>query len=155
MATIRVAIETAAKRCFATAIDWPGWSRAGKSEDEARARLADYARRYARAVAGTGHPLPDRLTFRAVERVGGGAGTEFGVPSSALRDDTDALGDAELERLAAILAAAWSAFDEAARRAEGVELRRGPRGGGRDLPKIVNHVLEAEEAYLVQLGHRR
>ena len=31
---------------------------------------------------------------------------------------------------------------------------KGPRGGGRDLPKMQLHVLEAEEAYLAQLGSR-
>ena len=51
--------------------------------------------------------------------------------------------------------AAWKAFDAAAQRAQGRELRLGPRGGGRSLEKMVNHVLEAEEAYLTQLGSRR
>jgi hypothetical protein len=36
----------------------------------------------------------------------------------------------------------------------GVELTRGPRGGGRDLEKIIGHVREAEVAYLGQLGSR-
>jgi hypothetical protein len=35
-----------------------------------------------------------------------------------------------------------------------VELTRGPRGGGRDLPKILGHVSEAERAYLAKLGSR-
>ena len=36
-----------------------------------------------------------------------------------------------------------------------MELRKGPRGGGRDLDKIIDHVVGAEESYLVQLGGPR
>src|SRR5262249_42417844 len=35
---------------------------------------------------------------------------------------------------------------------QGVELAKGPRGGGRDLERIVGHVLDAEKAYLHKLG---
>ena len=34
----------------------------------------------------------------------------------------------------------------------GIELRKGPRGGGRDLAKMLGHVVGAEESYLGQLG---
>ena len=30
--TIAVSIEAAPKKAFATAVDWPGWSRSGKTE---------------------------------------------------------------------------------------------------------------------------
>jgi hypothetical protein len=33
-----------------------------------------------------------------------------------------------------------------------LELRKGPRGGGRDLDKIREHVLEADEAYVSEAG---
>ena len=32
------------------------------------------------------------------------------------------------------------------------ELRKGPRGGGRDTSKIVAHVVEADEAYAREMG---
>lgn len=51
-----------------------------------------------------------------------------------------------------ILGAIWAAFDEAVAGAEGMELRKGPRGGGRELAAIVNHVVEADAAYLRKLG---
>jgi hypothetical protein len=51
-----------------------------------------------------------------------------------------------------ILRACWRGFDEAAKAATGKELRKGPRGGGRDLRQIIRHVMEAEVAYLGQLG---
>jgi hypothetical protein len=42
-------------------------------------------------------------------------------------------------------------------RATGRELRKGPRGGGRDLEKILDHVLEADRGYLARLAwkHKR
>jgi hypothetical protein len=52
----------------------------------------------------------------------------------------------------ALLEAAWAAFDAAARKADGVTLTLGPRGGGRQVPKMVEHVREAEAAYVHQLG---
>lgn len=36
--------------------------------------------------------------------------------------------------------------------AAGRELRKGPRGGGRDIEKIIEHVLEADKNYLSKLG---
>jgi hypothetical protein len=70
------------------------------------------------------------------------------------KGDTAPLRGAELDRQRAILVAAWDAFDAAARRAEGKTLTVGPRGGGRSLAKMTGHVLEAEIAYLGQLGRR-
>jgi len=53
-----------------------------------------------------------------------------------------------------LLEAAWASFDAAARAARGVRLTTGPRGGGRSREKMIGHVLEAELAYLGQLGSR-
>jgi hypothetical protein len=152
MATVKVALETGAKRTFAIALDWPGWARAGKSEEEALANLADYASRYAKAV---GAAELARATFDVVERLKGSAGTDFGVPSATARADRRSLTAVQLDRERRLLEAAWKAFDGAARRARGRELRLGPRGGGRGLEKMEGHVMEAEEAYLTQLGSRR
>jgi hypothetical protein len=151
---VRVAIETGPKRVFATAIDWPGWSRGARSEDDALEALRAYGPRYAAVVSGSvPFALPsDPKAFRLDERVAGGAGTDFGVPSSVIAADEERVDDAELDRLIAILRACWTAFDAAAAAAEGVELRKGPRGGGRELPKIRGHVRESDEAYVHQLG---
>ena len=46
-------------------------------------------------------------------------------------------------------------FDRAAEAAAGIELSKGPRGGGRDVPKMIEHVSGAEELYLSGLGNRR
>ncbi|MGH2457225.1 MAG: hypothetical protein ACRDHD_13325, partial [Candidatus Limnocylindria bacterium] len=53
-----------------------------------------------------------------------------------------------------LLEAAWRAFDAAAERATGAELRKGPRGGGRELGRIRSHVDGADEGYLTKLGSK-
>ncbi len=58
----------------------------------------------------------------------------------------------EFTRLQSILVACWRSIDQAALTAQGLELRKGPRGGGRDLGKILAHVMEAELAYLAMIG---
>lgn len=93
--------------------------------------------------------------LRVVDRLKGTSGTDFGIPSLPAGIDGDALPSPELQRQRALLEAAWAAFDAAAEAARGLELRKGPRGGGRTLTRIVAHVLEAEEAYRHQLGSRQ
>ena len=99
-------------------------------------------------------PCPAASDIEIVQRLKGGGGTEFGVPGTAARDESRPLAGDELERQVALLRAAWAAFDAAATKAVGVELRKGPRGGGRELEKIIGHVREAETAYLGQLGSK-
>jgi hypothetical protein len=88
------------------------------------------------------------------ERLRGGSTTEFGAPGEIPSADDRPLDAAELARQRGLLEAAWGALDRAAEAAMGVELRRGPRGGGRDLPKILEHVMRAEQGYLAKLGAR-
>jgi hypothetical protein len=152
-----VVVETSSKRTFASASDWPGWSRSGRTEEDALRALVDYGPRYATVAqrAGLEFVAPNKASdVKVARRVKGGSGTDFGVPSSAWPDDDRRVDDRELARQVALLEAAWAVFDETARAARGAELRKGPRGGGRDLDKIVDHVIEAEEAYLGQLGAR-
>ncbi|MGH2357508.1 MAG: hypothetical protein ACRDGJ_05785 [Candidatus Limnocylindria bacterium] len=155
---IGVYLEIAGKRTFACAIAWPGWSRSGKTPDLALEALLASAPRYARVVRASGlggFGAPGAVSdLEVVERLEGGSGTDFGVPSATPGADRERLSDVELARQAVLLEASWSAFDTGATAARGVELRKGPRGGGRDLDKIVEHVLEAERAYLTQLGSR-
>jgi hypothetical protein len=49
------------------------------------------------------------------------------------------------------MAAAWAILDRVAKGSP-AELRKGPRGGGRDRDKMLRHVLEAEAAYARVLG---
>jgi hypothetical protein len=154
---LAVVLERGEKKVFAVARDWPGWSRSGRSAEDAIATLLSYAPRYAQVVktAGVKGPLPDAdAPADVVERHRGGSGTDFGVPGVPTKADAAPLDGAELSRQRAILEAAWAAFDAAARRAKGKTLSVGPRGGGRTLAKMTAHLIEAEVAYLGQLGSR-
>jgi hypothetical protein len=152
---IAVYVETGAKRVFASAVEWPGWSRGAKDERAALQALAAYGSRYAEVVGPAPRGVADSSAFSVVKRLKGNSGTDFGVPTLGLPADTNPIDDVELDRLEEILRASWGAFDKAARAAKGHTLRKGPRGGGRDLDKIAAHVFEAEEAYIVQLGASR
>jgi hypothetical protein len=90
--------------------------------------------------------------FEVVERVEGDATTDFGAPGRVLASDSTALDDAGLRRIQQILQACWLALDEAIEQATGKTLTVGPRGGGRQLDGIFEHVVEAERGYLSLLG---
>lgn len=150
---IAVSIEAAPKKAFATAVDWPGWSRSGKTEGLAIEALGGHAARYA-AVARLAGEKADPLespTFEVVERIAGGAGTEFGVPGNVTDHDRRRVRAAEAARLVAIVEAAWRTFDKVAAAAPS-ELRKGPRGGGRDTARIVDHVVGSEQSYANSMG---
>lgn len=156
-AGIAVYLEAGTKRTFAGALDWPGWCRGGPDEGAALQALLDYGPRYAHALraARLGFRAPaDVSKFAVVERLAGGAGTDFGAPEAVPAADAAPVDDAELRRFQSVLRACWRALDAAAEAARGRELRKGPRGGGRDLAPIVRHVLDADRAYLARLGRK-
>jgi hypothetical protein len=154
--TLRVYLERGGKRTFAGAIDWPGWARSGRNEEEALDLLLAHAPRYARVAGSAKVPFtaPADGQFAIVEELTGGGSTDFGVPGEAPSQDSDPLTGKELLRQQALLKACWRAFDAAARSAKGHTLKTGPRGGGRNVAKMTGHVLEAEVAYLGALGSR-
>ena len=151
---VLVTIEHTPKKTFATAADWPGWSRSGTTEGAALEALAAYAPRYA-VIADAQHRRfaatvgPD--DFEIVERRQGSAGTDYGVPSHPTEHDTRPTEAEEAARLAGLVEAAWAFFDRTAAVAPEA-LRKGPRGGGRDTSKVVSHVMEADRAYAGQIG---
>lgn len=149
-----VYLETGPKKSFACAIDWPGYCRSGKTDGEALEALTLYGDRYLAAVGpASGFSAPSSAGDLVVrERLKGGSGTDFGIPSGEATADGRPVDASELSRLRSLLTAAWAAFDAIAQAASGRELRTGPRGGGRDLDKIVDHVLGAEEAYVKGIG---
>jgi hypothetical protein len=154
---IDVYLEVGRRRVFAGALDWPGWCRSGRDADAAGQALIAYGPRYAAAIgrAGRGFKPPrDVSALEVVERIEGNATTDFGAPGVAPVSDARPLEDAEAERLATLLQACWATLDRAAGAASGAVLRKGPRGGGRELDAIVRHVLEADKAYLSRLGRR-
>jgi hypothetical protein len=150
-------LEVGAKRTFAGAVDWPGWCRAGRDEAAALEALLGAGRRYANVLRGTrlGFESPqERSRLTVVEHLRGDATTDFGAPSIAPQADARPIDDAELRRSRSILRACWRSFDAAVDGARGKTLAKGPRGGGRDLRKIVDHVLDAEGSYLRMVGRK-
>ncbi len=152
-----VYVERGSKRTFASAVDWPGYARVGRDERNALENLAAYGPRYARVVSRS------RLGFRAprdaddlvvVRRVAGTGGTDFGVPEVPAPDDAEPIDEAERKRLISLLRASWRALDTAAEAARDKTLAKGPRGGGRSLPAILDHVRDAEGAYLTRLASK-
>jgi hypothetical protein len=150
-----VYLESGQKRAVAGVLDWPGWCRVGRDEDAALRALADHQPRYARILRGTEYAAAlavPALTFTIAERLAGNATTNFGVPGQPPAWDLTPLDAASARRYRIVLGAIWRGFDAAAAVATGAELRRGPRGGGRDLDGIVWHTLGAERGYLAGRG---
>jgi hypothetical protein len=150
---IAVTIETTPKKAFASAADWPGWSRGAKTEELALEALVAYTARYAPIAEAVGgfRKAVEVEDLDVVERQAGSSGTEFGVPSQPSDHDRRPLTTADAERLARLVEAAWAAFDRIAAAAP-EELRKGPRGGGRNTAKIVAHVMDSDRAYANEIG---
>lgn len=151
--SITVVVEVGSKKVFASALDFPGWARSGRSEADAIAALVAYAPRFAPVAAAAGVRLPNDLTVDVIERVTGNATTDFGAPAIPAAAEADPGDEAHRARAAALVVAAWAEFARVERVAPR-ELRKGPRGGGRDTDAIREHVLEAEQAYKGKLGIR-
>jgi hypothetical protein len=157
---IAVLIEAVPKRAFAAALDWPGWVRPGRDEATALSALASYAARYRDVAALAGEALPATAfkeasdgAFEIAERLEGTATTSFGAPDRVATADVQPIDEQVAARLAALVEAAWTTFDRVAAGAPS-ELRKGPRGGGRDRDDVARHVLAAETAYIRKLGLR-
>ena len=139
---IRVMVEQGKKKTVASAFDWPGWERGGKSEAEALAILETYRPRYARVakLAGLAKDFSAIGSFKVVERVAGSGMTDYYTLSfKSATAERKPMTEAECERKLALLRASWAYFDDVA---SGVsaELRKGPRGGGRERDDIIRHV---------------
>ncbi len=150
-----VVLEVVPTRAFASAVDWPGWCRSGRTPDDALRELAAYADRYAlvarSARARFAAAAADELTV--VHETPGDATTGFGAPSRPAPTDSRNLTRAEADRQVRLLRACWDALDRLAVEAP-ERLRKGPRGGGRDRDQVVAHVLEAERSYARTIGVR-
>jgi hypothetical protein len=76
------------------------------------------------------------------------------VPSVLAPAETRPIDVVTAQRNVALLRAAWDMLEEVVM-ASSAELRKGPRGGGRDRDGIWHHVIEAERAYARKIGVRR
>lgn len=146
--TVRAVVErgTRGNKAVAFALDWPGWSRGARSPEQALVTLEAYRSRYRPIAAGAG--LTDEFdgagAIEVVEdRVGTGSTDFWGIsfaPSSFEHDPMDA---DEMERKLRLVRAAWDYFDQVGSRVS-AEMRKGPRGGGRDRDRIIRHTIRTE-----------
>jgi hypothetical protein len=158
---IAVSLEVSPRMSFASALDWPGWCRAGRDESAALQMLASYAERYAPVAEQAGVSFPSAVAFDVVERVPGGPTTAFAAPEcrrpfpqKTVEAERAEVTAAAARRLVGLVIAAWAVFGEVAA-VSPAELRKGPRGGGRDRDKLIGHVIGAETAYARKLGVKR
>ncbi len=144
---VRVLVEQGKKRrVVACAFDWPGWDRSARIGEDALAVLDSYRPRYARVagLAGYGAEFAAAGDLDVVERLDGIGMTDYyGLSGRAAAAEHEAMTDADCERKIALLQASWATFDDFAARVS-AELRKGPRGGGRERDEIIQHVNGAE-----------
>ncbi len=155
---LRVTLEIGpkSKQVVAVAPDWPGLERGAKTEEAAIARLQAYRARYAPVaqLADMGAQFAASTTVDVVERYTGTGSTDFWGISFAFSDfDQQAMSSDELERELTLTQACWAFFDGVRSRVS-AEMRKGPRGGGRDRDRIVRHTLGAEQDFAAKLGVR-
>jgi hypothetical protein len=145
------------RKSAAFAIDWPGWSRGGSTAERAFATLEAYRARYRpiAVLAGMEAEFAVAGPLEIVQdKVGTGSTDFWGISFSPSAFEMDPMTDDELERKLALLQAAWTFFDGVALRVS-EEMRKGPRGGGRDRTRIVRHVIRNEsEDFAKRVGLR-
>lgn len=151
--SLRIGIEEGNKKSFATAVDYPGWCRWGKTTEDAIDALIAYRERYndVLTLEHVRHSPANTSQIEIVQTVPGSPTTEFGAPDKAFDLENEPLQEADLERTVRIVRASWEYLDQTAARVN-EKLQKGPRGGGRDRSKMLAHVLEAERSYVRFLG---
>ena len=156
---VRTVIERGpkGKKSVAFSLDWPGWSRGAKSPELALETLASYRERYRPIpdLAGMAREFDAAGPLEIVEdRVGTGSVDFWGISFSPSSTEQGPMGEAELDRAIALLQASWTFFDSVAARVS-PEMRKGPRGGGRDRNRIIRHTIRTEsEDFAKQVGLR-
>jgi hypothetical protein len=145
------------KRSVAFSLDWTGWSRGAKSAELALETLESYRQRYRPVadLAGMAGEFDAAGPLEVVEdRVGTGSTDFWGISFSPSATEHAPLEEADLERRITLLRACWAFFDAVAARVS-PEMRKGPRGGGRDRDRIIRHTIRTEsEDFAKQVGIR-
>jgi hypothetical protein len=156
---VRTVIERGPKdkRSVAFSLDWPGWSRGAKSAELALETLESYRARY-RPIARLAKMAREfdaagPLTI-VEDRVGPGSTDFWGISFAPSSAEQGQMSKAELDRAITLLRACWAFFDDVAARVS-AEMRKGPRGGGRDRDRIIRHTIRTEsEDFAKRLGLR-
>ena len=153
---IRVMLEIGpkGKKAAAVAPDWPGLERGAKTEGAAIERLCSYLPRYANVakLAGMDAAFAADATVDVVERYPGTGSTDFwGISFAFSGIDRQDMSSDELERDLTLMRACWAFFDDVRSRVS-AEMRKGPRGGGRDRDHIDRHTVGTELDWSKKLG---
>ena len=154
--TLRLTIEVGPKekKCVAVAPDWPGLERGGKTAESAVETLRAYLPRYAGVAASAGMEKEFAASTKldVVERYPGIGSTDFwGISFGFSGLDRKKVTAKELDREITLMQACWAYFDDVRNRVS-AEMRKGPRGGGRDRDVIVGHVLFTEQDWAKKVG---
>jgi hypothetical protein len=156
---VRTVIERGpkGKRSVAFALDWLGWSRGAKTAELALETLEAYRERYrpVMTAAGLGDEFAAAGPLEVIEdRVGPGSTDFWGISFAPCSLEQGPMTDEELDRRIALLKACWAFFDGVAARVS-PEMRKGPRGGGRDRDTIMRHTIRTEsEDFAKRVGLR-
>jgi hypothetical protein len=156
---VRIVVERGpkGKRSVAFSLDWPGWSRGARTAELAVETLESYRERY-RPVARLAGMESEFAAAGPLEisedRVGTGSTDFWGISFSPSAAEQGPMSETELERGITLLRACWAFFDDVAARVS-PEMRKGPRGGGRDRDRIIRHTVRTEsEDFAKQVGLR-
>ncbi len=145
------------KRAVAFGLDWPGWSRGAKTAELAIEMLESYRARYRPIadLAGMAAEFDAAGSLEIVEDKVGTPSTDFwGISFAPCAAEQDPMSQADLDRGITLLRAAWAFFDSVHARVS-EEMRKGPRGGGRDRHQIYRHVIRNEsENFAKSVGLR-
>ena len=142
------------KKMVAVAADWPGLERGGKTAEDAIERLRSYLPRYAQVakLAEMDAAFAAVKKFDVVEQYPGTGSTDFwGISFAFSSIDKQGMSGDELERELDLMQACWAVFDVVRGRVS-AELKKGPRGGGRDRDHIVRHTLSVEQDWAGGVG---
>jgi hypothetical protein len=93
------------------------------------------------------------MGFDIDERLKGNATTDFGAPGIPTKAESKPFSAQQISRMRDLLEACWTYLDRVIAKAP-AELRKGPRGGGRDRDVMFDHVLGAEMEYAKRIGVR-
>lgn len=156
---VRTVIERGPKnkKVVAFSLDWPGWNRGARTPEISLETLEAYRARYRpiAELAGLAADFDAAGPIEVVEdRVGPGSVDFWAISFSPSSTEHDPMPEADLERRLTLLRACWTFFDGVAARVS-PEMRKGPRGGGRDRDRIIRHTIRVESKdFAKQVGIR-
>ena len=153
---LRITLEIGpkGKKVVAVAPDWPGLERGAKTGEGAIEKLRSYLLRYSQVakLAEMGTEFDASTNIEVVEQYAGTGSTDFwGISFAFSSIDQQIMSGGELERELTLMQACWALFDDVRKRVS-AELQKGPRGGGRDRDRIVQHIFANEQDWAKGVG---